>query len=362
MAYLKLAGTLLKNFLLKVDYFNYTYRGDHLSEAKTGRRLLALKEIFLRDTDEYNQLSIKELVEKLKIEIPDCSADGKTVKRYMQTLRATGFDIIENVGKYGELFYSHQERLFESYQLRLLIDSILSARFITEEEKKNIVKNVKKLTSKHMAKTLPDPIVYQQSINQDYQLIKLHIDKIHEAISNNKMITFQYGDFDLHKQFQLRHQGKNYQIKPIALIWESDFYYLIGEDINQSEENNPRNYRLDRMRNIIVTENRFVKKQQDISSYVHNSFHMFSGEEQWITLQFILNQAVLNGVIDKFGVDSDIKKGDNNTFILKAKAKQSVGLKGWILGWGSYVKVLSPPSLVEEINEEIKKMAAAYKK
>ncbi|WP_175639294.1 helix-turn-helix transcriptional regulator [Metabacillus schmidteae] len=332
-----------------------------MSEAKTGRRLLALKEIFLRDTDENKQFSIKELVEKLKIEIPECTADAKTVKRYIQTLRATGFDIIENVEKYGEIYYSHQDRLFESYQLRLLIDPILSARFITEEEKKNIVKNVKKLTSKHVAKTLPDPIVYQQSINQDYQLIKLHIDKIHKAISESKMITFQYGDFDIHKQFQLRHNAKNYQIKPFALIWESDFYYLIGEDIDQSPESNPRNYRLDRMRNVIVTENRFVKKQQDISTYVHNSFHMFGGEDQWITLQFTLNQLVLNGVIDKFGIDADIRKGENNTFILKAKAKQSMGLKGWILGWGSYVKVLSPTSLVQEINKEIEKMAATYK-
>ncbi|WP_368659456.1 hypothetical protein AB3Z07_12875 [Metabacillus halosaccharovorans] len=104
---------------------------DHVSEAKTGRRLLALKEIFLRDTDENNQLSIKELVEKLKIEIPDCTADGKTIKRYIQTLRATDFDIIENIGKYGEYFIVIK-RLFENYQLRLLIDPILSARFITE--------------------------------------------------------------------------------------------------------------------------------------------------------------------------------------------------------------------------------------
>lgn len=331
-----------------------------MTEAKTGNRLLALKEIFLRDTDENHELSIKELVEKLKMEIPDCTADNKTVKRYIQTLQGTGFDIIENIGKYGEKFYSHQERLFENYQLRLLIDPILSARFITEEEKKDIVKKLKNLTSKHMAKKLPDPIVYQQSINQDYQLIKLHIDKIHDAISENKILTFQYGDFDIQKDFQLRHQASYYQIKPFALIWESDFYYLIGEDIEKSPESNPRNYRLDRMRNVIITENRFIKQHQDISKYVHHSFHMFGGEDHWITLQFKLNQMVLNGVIDKFGIDADIRKTEGNSFILKAKAKQSTGLKGWILGWGKYVKVLSPPTLVEEINEEIKKMAEAY--
>ncbi|SHR49202.1 Uncharacterised protein [Mycobacteroides abscessus subsp. abscessus] len=329
-------------------------------EDTTGVRLLVLKEILLRETDEGNQLSIKQLVEKLQIEIPGCTANEKKVKEYIEILKDTGFEIIDNTEKYGKKYYSHQDRLFEKYQLRLLIDPILSARFITEEEKRNIVSNVKKLTSSHVAKSLPDPIVYQQSINQDYNLIKLHIDKIHDAIFESKLIKFQYGDFNIEKEFQLRKGGEHYQIKPLALIWESDFYYLIGEDTKYSEEDNPRNYRLDRMRDVVITENKFVKNRRDISSYVQQSFHMFGGQDEWITLQFHLNRVALNGVIDKFGVDADIKKGEDNTFILKAKAKLSEGLKGWILGWGRHVKVLSPPSLVEDMKQELKKMMSAY--
>lgn len=329
-------------------------------EDTTGVRLLALKEIFLRDTDEGNQLSIKELVEKLQIEIPGCTANEKKVKEYIEILKDTGFEIIDNTEKYGKKYYSHQDRLFEKYQLRLLIDPILSARFITEEEKRNIVSNVKKLTSSHVAKSLPDPIVYQQSINQDYNIIKLHIDKIHDAIFESKLIKFQYGDFNIDKEFQLRKGGEYYQIKPLALIWESDFYYLIGEDTKYSEEDNPRNYRLDRMRNIEISEKKFVKNRRDISSYVQQSFHMFGGQDEWMTLQFHLNRVALNGVIDKFGVDADIRKGEDNTFILKAKAKLSEGLKGWILGWGRHVKVLSPPSLVEDMKQELEKMMRAY--
>lgn len=332
-----------------------------MSENNTGLRLLALKDIFRKDTDEKHQLSIKELVDKLKIELPGSTADQKAVKRYIQTLQASGFDIIENEDKYGKKFYSHQERLFENYQLRLLIDPILSARFITEEEKKTIINNVKELTSKHIAKTLPDPIVYQQSINQDYQLIKLHIDKIHDAIHQSKMITFQYGDIDIHKNFQLRHGGEMYQIKPHALIWESDFYYLIGDDIKYSEENNPRNYRLDRMRNVTISDERFARKRKDLSTYVQNSFHMFGGQDDWITLQFKLEQNVLNGVIDKFGIEADIRKVNDEAFTLKAKAKLSPGLKAWILAWGSKVKVISPQTLVDEIIEEIEKVKGQYK-
>lgn len=325
-----------------------------MSELRTGQRLLALKEIFLQKTDEGNQLSIDELIEKLKIEIPDCSADKRAVKRYIDTLRDAGFDIIENIDKYGKKLYSHQARLFETYQLRLIVDPILSARFITTEEKKNIINNVKKLTSEYIAKTIPDPIIYEQSINRDYQRIKQHIDTIHEALSQGKIICFKYGDVNIKKEFTLRKDGATYHIKPYNLISESNFYYLIGEDINQSS--NPRNYRLDRMRDVIITDEKFVKKPLDLSAHVRNSFHMFGGEDEWIKLQFVHDNAVLNGVIDKFGTDAEIRESLNNTFILNAKAKLSEGLKAWILSWGSKVRVMSPKTLKNDIHNELKKM------
>ncbi|WP_328703186.1 helix-turn-helix transcriptional regulator [Alkalihalobacterium elongatum] len=332
-----------------------------MGEVKTGLRLLLLKQIFLEHTDDHHQLSIKDLVGKLKMQLgPNENVEQKAVKRYIKTLQATGFEIIENVEKYGEIYYSHQDRLFENYQLRLLIDPILSARFITEDEKKHLVNNLKKLTSKYKAKSLPDPIVYHQSINSNYQLIKLHIDIIHTAIYEQKMINFQYGDFDFNKKFQLRHGGAIYQIEPHALIWESNFYYLIGEDIKYDEKGNPRNYRLDRMRNVTITDERFVKKTRDLSMYVQNSFHMFGGQDEWVMLEFKLDQSVLNGVIDKFGIQANIRLTDRETFILKAKAKISDGLKGWILTWGSKVKVLSPAVLVEEIEMEIENMIKNY--
>ncbi|WP_209122730.1 YafY family protein [Alkalihalobacillus sp. BA299] len=332
-----------------------------MGENKTGLRLLLLKKIFLRDTDEHHELSIKQLVEKLDVELGlEGSVEQKAVKRYINTLRASGFEVIENVEKFGEIFYSHQDRLFENYQLRLLIDPILSARFITEEEKKHLVINLKKLTSKHTAKSLPDPIVYHQSINSDYQLIKVHIDTIHTAIFEKKMITFQYGDFTIDKVFQLRHGGASYQVEPHALIWESNFYYLIGDDIKYNKAKNPRNYRLDRMRNVKITDEKFIEKTRDLSTYVQNSFHMFGGQDDWIMLQFKLDQNVVNGVIDKFGIEADLRQADEQTFILKAKAKISAGLKGWILTWGSKVKVISPPSLVAEIREETRKIIERY--
>lgn len=329
-----------------------------MRDIPNGQRLLKLREILFEETDEDNELDINEIIERLQAVFgPDYKVDNRAIKRDFHLLNNETFEIIENQGKFGKVLYSHQNRLFETYQLRLLIDPILSARFITGEEKDQLIKKLKQLTSKNIAKTLPDPLMYNQSINVDYQLIKLHIDKIHRAIEGQKMIEFQYGEYNIEKDFKYRKNGEKYQIKPYALIWESDFYYLIGEHIRHQ---NLSHYRLDRMRNIDITPTRFVKNPLDVSGYVQNTFQMFGGEDHWIKIQFF-SRALINPIIDKFGLDVDIKKVDEDSFILSTKAKSSQGLINWILNWGDQAKVLSPDSLVEEIKFIVSNMSMLYK-
>ncbi|WP_227935477.1 WYL domain-containing protein [Alkalihalobacillus deserti] len=97
---------------------------------------------------------------------------------------------------------------------------------------------------------------------------------MHQAITESKIISFQYGDVNIHKDFQLRHKGNHYQIKPYALVWESNFYYLIGDDIAYDKTKNSRHYPLARMRNVSITFEKFIKKSRDISSYVQHTFNI----------------------------------------------------------------------------------------
>src|SRR5699024_11660561 len=53
------------------------------------------------------------------------------------------------------------------------------------------------------------------------------------------------------KQFVYNRDGAYYHVEPYALIWQNDFYYLIG---HFQKTNEMRHYRLDRIRNIKVSE------------------------------------------------------------------------------------------------------------
>lgn len=248
-------------------------------------RLLKLKEILFNETDDVHSLDIDELIHKLESFSED-KYDKRTIKSDMESLDDADFEIQTATGKYGKIFYSHQARLFETYQLRLIIDAILSARFITTNEKQNLIAKVKQLTSKHIAKTFPGPVMFSQSSNDDYELVKYNIDQVHRAISDKKVLTYRYGRYNVDKQFVYGRDGDLYYVEPYALIWQNDNYYLIGRF---QENDEMRHYRLDRIRDISISEESFVKKEFHLQEYVNQSFMMFAGKQIRIKFVLIMN-------------------------------------------------------------------------
>lgn len=326
-------------------------------ELNNNTRLLKLRDILFEETDEHNELSIQEISEKMKLYFgPEATFDARTLKRDMDVLEEAGIEIVRNTGRFGKVYYSYQDRVFETYQLRLINDAILSAKFITEKEKKDLIEKNKQLTSRHIAKTLPDPLLFSQSANEGYQLVKLNIDHVHRAISEQKVLHYHYGKYNMQKEFEYNRNGSIYEVEPYALIWQNDYYYLIGKYRGTGEM---RHYRLDRMRSIHMTKERFRRSEDfNIQEYVDQSFHMFAGEDVWMKIEF--DASLLNVVIDRFGLDASIIPEGDDRFILSTKAKMSRGLINWILTWGAKAQVLSPEPLVEEIKEEVEKMNNHY--
>src|SRR5690625_4464233 len=140
-------------------------------EKGSNYRLLKIRELLLAETDEQHELGINEIAEKLRQFIPDKPVDHRTIKRDLEVLDNIDFEIKKNDGRYGKILYTHESRLFQTYQLRLILDVILSARFVTTNENKKLIVPVKQLTSKHIAKPLPQPIRCGESANMDYEQV-----------------------------------------------------------------------------------------------------------------------------------------------------------------------------------------------
>lgn len=320
-------------------------------------RLLRLMTIFTQETDEDHELSLDEIILRFKqIYGPDVKLNKNSLKDDINHLINHSFDVTINQEKDGlPKYYSHQYRLFELHELRMLIDAVVSAKFITKQETRQLIDKIRKLTSAHQGKKLQNEIQVDSSIKSESPYIRLAIHDLHQAISERRIIEFQYGRYDIDKKFNLSHGGSLYKVKPYALTWANDFYYLIAYYYDAGEI---RHYRVDRLRNVEVMNESFPYEAFDVSKYVQSTFHMFAGDEEWIKIKF--HNQLINVIIDKFGKNVDIKKQDEDHFILSTKARISGGLVNWILSFGSKAKVISPVSLSDTVKQEIANMNKLY--
>lgn len=114
-------------------------------------KLLYLTKIFWEQTDEEHMLTIAEIIKKLSAY--DVSADRKTLYTDFEELRHFGLDIIsQQIGR--QHYYYLGAREFELPELKLLVDSVQSAKFITAQKSQKLIKKLEGLVSKYEATQL----------------------------------------------------------------------------------------------------------------------------------------------------------------------------------------------------------------
>lgn len=327
-----------------------------MPEVSNARRLIKIRELLFTYTDEDHPLTLSEINQQLELRYDsEFVAHNNTIRSLIKDLQLSGFPIEEQVGKNKTVSYYHQYRKFEIHELRMLIDAVASAKFITHYETKRLIHKIKTLTSNHLAKKLQNQITVASDIKAQNSEVRYYIDMIHTSINERKKLTFQYGNFNVHKEFVLRHDGKIYCVIPLGLVWNNDYYYLVAKENDDAEI---KHYRVDRMRSVNITEVSYFPPDFIIAEHMKESFNMYTGEAHYIEIQF--DNHLINVVIDRFGKDIHIRKVNDQSFSITVKAAESEGLIRWLLTWGSDAKVIAPPTLVDKMRDEAKKMFEQY--
>ena len=137
----------------------------------------------MQDTDDSHGLTVAEIITKLSAK--GVNADRKTLYRDFEELREFGLDIIKD--KQGRNFYYHLgERDFELPELKLLVDSVQAAKFITDKKSQRLIKKLESLVSKYEGKKLQRQVVIAGRVKTINETIYYNVDKIHEAIGTNE--------------------------------------------------------------------------------------------------------------------------------------------------------------------------------
>lgn len=309
-----------------------------------------ITEFLYKNSDENNPLSSTEIIAYLNEK--QISIDPKTLKTDVALLIEMGYDVVEIKGKGSPNRFFWGERLFETPELKMLLDAISSAHFISEKKSCRLIGKLISQASIHQKLQLEHyEKVYNRSKTDNENLYYI-IDAITEAIDRRNKISFQYMEYNVRKEKVFRNNGQWYVLSPYMLYWNEDYYYVVGYS---DKRESIAVFRVDRIYKVNVMEEAAVEVPSDFNAadYSGKIFAMFGGRERQVTLE--CENSLMKYVIDRFGVNVDTREWSENTFLLKVPVVLSPTFYGWVFQFAGKIVIRKPEEAVREY-EAMKKL------
>ncbi|WP_331552463.1 hypothetical protein [Acetobacterium sp.] len=140
-------------------------------------KLLRVLEI-IKETDENNPLTTAQISEKLRLF--DLEAERKAINRDINILIEAGYNI--QLCTNNKLGYFLTARKFENWELKVIMDAIVSAKFLTTQDTEKLTEKLISLSSAEGGKLLSQVTPVNSHIKSEDPLIKTMIGQLLEGI------------------------------------------------------------------------------------------------------------------------------------------------------------------------------------
>lgn len=287
----------------------------------------------------------------------DISAERKSIYDDLESLRLFGFDIVQIKGKNGGYYIGARD--FELPELKLLVDSVQSSKFITQDKTHKLIKKIEGLASIYDGQLLQRQVFVSNRVKSMNESIYYAVDGISDAITQNKKIKFRYFEYTVTKERRFRHDGAFYNVSPFALIWDDENYYLLAWD---SSAEKFKHFRVDKMHGVSMLDEERDGTQAfqkiDMSAYSKSVFGMFGGNEQSVKMRFA--NYLAGAVIDRFGRDTIILPDGGEHFTVNVNVAVSGQFYAWVFGFGTDAEIIAPADIREGMKERAQKIIEKY--
>ena len=319
-------------------------------------KMLYLAKIFSEETDDSHGLTLQEIAARL--ESCGVNAERKTLYKDFEELTKFGLEILsEQAGR--NVRYHLATRRFELPELKLLVDAVQGSKFITEKKSRQLIKKLESLASVHEARCLHRQVLIAGRIKAMNESIYYNVDMLHDAINQDRQIRFQYFQWNVHREQELRRGGAVYRVSPWCLLWDDENYYLVAYD---AADQKIKHYRVDKIVRLAITDAPREGKQAfrafDAAKYSRSLFGMYGGRLMQVSLEG--ENRMVGALIDRFGRDITIIPQGEERFTAHVEVSVSRHFIGWIVALGESVRVTGPQELVEELRLEAQRLAALY--
>lgn len=322
--------------------------------------ILYILNILKKYTDEDHMFSATEIQLKIK-EIYNVEIDTRTIRRNINLLKyKLNYDIsTRDDNKKGYYLNRDPETDFEPGEIRAIIDNFSYANYIVPSVAKNIIEKCKNIQTVYENDKIKDYQIYaNDSKTENVEVIK-NIEDISESIYQHKKVKFEYWKYVITNKLEKKIVSTPI-VSPFAIVYNKQEFYLIGV---KEGKNRFYNYRLDRIKNIQILDNKITikKKKSEIQDFAESSIEMFGGKKEEI--EAICHIWLLDTIFDTFGRNVTIEKipNDDKCFKLIVDANP-LGFRMWAMRNIDLVEVKKPKSLRNEMKEIIKNAEQKYNK
>lgn len=320
-----------------------------MSKMKPQERLLT---IFFR-LQAGERLSKAQLSDEYEI-------DYRTVQRYMSTLKnflqdqrisntEIKFDTSDNT------YRLIAKTTFNKKDILVISKILLENRALNKSELYSLLEDLLSLLSSEEQKEIEAIIGSERLCYKSLTNDKDRIDTVwflSEAIRREQMLEIEYkaplNDF------------KSHIIFPVSLYYDAHYFYLVAYHLKHEKYTT---YRVDRIETL--SKSHHIKKpvishkdKYKDGEVRNQKVDAFEGRKIDVTLIYKGNTEI---VLDQFP-EHEILSENYDEIKVKITSQNTPGLKRWILGQGEAVTLLSPPELIEEIQESLEKTLKNYKK
>ncbi len=318
-------------------------------------KLLKLYELLRNETDESHPISRRDLCDRLNG--LGISSNVRTLSKDIEVLQENGFEIMSYL-KDKERFYYIPEHELSIPEIKILIDAVQAASFITKKKTAELVEKVAALAGSHCAELLKKNMVCFNTRKHTNEAVLYTVDSIEDAIIRKKKIAFNYFHLNekAEREYVLTPTGrkKRYYVEPIALIFNEDNYYLMG--YMAKHPGKTASYRIDRIDHIEVVEESVLsdeaqEKINTVSEFTEQAFKMFGGELEEVVLQF--DKSLVGPIFDKFGEDTPMTLVNENTCKVTVHVQIAPTFFGWLAQFGNRMCILSPDAVIQKYDNHI---------
>lgn len=354
--------------------------------------ILYILDILQKYTDEEHRLSQKEIQNILKREY-EMTVDRKAVKRnllnlieygsnieYREVSRKDIFRKKDSVSYKGTSDFADKEiseddllwtdfylkQKFTNEELRLLIDSLLFSKHIPYSQAKELIKKLESLSNIYFKSC--SQYIYPLPVERtDNKQVFYNIAILDDAIRKKKKVLFEYAEYHTDKKMHLkkREDGsvREYIITPYQMAVQEGKYYLI---CNYDKYDDISNYRVDRIRNIQILEEKGKPfetlkwsghQPMNLNEYMKEHVYMYSSENAFVKFRIV--KAMISDVIDLFGKGVNFSE-ETDTHVSVSVHVNERAAEQFAKNYAPDVVILQPKRLRDKLRDDLKKSWEAY--